>query len=98
MNIKLYVLPSLSFQDWKFPLGALILVAAKSSRLICGNHCDPFSFNTGTLLPTFHLEAADLGAMRQAINDYQAQLNWLRLVYTLPSRFSSWGGNHISEG
>jgi hypothetical protein len=41
------------------------------------------------LLPTFHLETADLEAMRQAISDYEAQLNWLQLMYTLP--FSLFG-------
>jgi hypothetical protein len=41
------------------------------------------------LLPTFRLETTDLEAMRQAINDYEAQVNWLGLVYTLP--FSLFG-------
>lgn len=41
------------------------------------------------LLPTFHLDTTDLEAIRQAFNDYQAQLNWLRLVYTSP--FSLFG-------
>lgn len=41
------------------------------------------------LLPTFHLDSTDLEAMRQAFNDYEAQLNWLSLVYALP--FSLFG-------
>jgi hypothetical protein len=41
------------------------------------------------LLPTLHLDTTDLGAIRQAFNDYQAQLNWLRLTYSLP--FSLFG-------
>ncbi len=36
------------------------------------------------LVPTFHLDTAELEAIRQAVNDYQAQLNWLKLLYTLP--------------
>jgi len=41
------------------------------------------------LLPTLRLESTDLEAMRQAFKDYEAQLNWLSLVYTLP--FSLFG-------
>jgi hypothetical protein len=36
------------------------------------------------LLPTFRLESTDLEAMRQAFNDYEAQVKSLSLVYTLP--------------
>ncbi len=39
------------------------------------------------LLPTFHLDLTDLEALRQAVNDYQAQLDWLRFMYTLPFSF-----------
>jgi hypothetical protein len=41
------------------------------------------------LLPTFHFETADIEAMKQALNDYEAQLSWLRLLYALP--FSLFG-------
>ena len=41
------------------------------------------------LLPTLHLDTTDLEAMRQVFSDYEAQLNWLRLVYALP--FSLFG-------
>lgn len=36
------------------------------------------------LLPTFQFDTTNLEAARLALNDYQAQLNWLRLVYSLP--------------
>ncbi len=36
------------------------------------------------VLPTFHLEITDLETMRQALNDYEARVNWLSLVYALP--------------
>ena len=41
------------------------------------------------LLPTLHFETADIEAMRQTLNDYEAQLSWLRLLYALP--FSLFG-------
>ena len=41
------------------------------------------------LLPTLHFETADLEAMRQTLNDYEAKLSWLRLLYALP--FSLFG-------
>jgi hypothetical protein len=41
------------------------------------------------LLPTLHFETADIEAMRQTLNDYEAQLSWLRLLYSLP--FSLFG-------
>jgi len=41
------------------------------------------------LLPTIHLDTTDIEIMRQAFNDYEAQLNWLNLLYTLP--FSLFG-------
>ncbi len=36
------------------------------------------------LLPTFQLDTGDLEAVRQALSGYQAQLNWLKLIYSLP--------------
>lgn len=37
------------------------------------------------LLPTLHFDTgADWEALRQIVNDYEAQITWLRLLYTLP--------------
>ncbi len=41
------------------------------------------------LLPTLHFETTDLETMRQTLNDYEAQLSWLQLLYALP--FSLFG-------
>lgn len=36
------------------------------------------------LIPTFHIDTANLAAARQSLSEYQAQIAWLELTYTLP--------------
>jgi hypothetical protein len=36
------------------------------------------------LLPTLYLDTPNLEAAKQSLNGYEAQLTWLRLLYTLP--------------
>jgi len=36
------------------------------------------------LLPTLQIDTTNLDAARQSMNDFQAQISWLRLMYTLP--------------
>jgi len=36
------------------------------------------------ILPTFHVDTTDLNAAIQQMNDYRAQINLLKLTYTLP--------------
>lgn len=36
------------------------------------------------LIPTFHIDTANLDAATQYLTDYQAQITWLKLAYTLP--------------
>lgn len=70
-----------SGSGWDFKIAASIAGYAYIADIIFGVLGICISW---LLIPTFHLDTANLTAARQSLNDYQTQLNWLKLVYTLP--------------
>ena len=70
-----------SGSGWDFKTAASITGYAYIADLIMGI---PALCLVWFLVPTFQLDTTELEALRQALTDYQAQLSWLKLLYTLP--------------
>jgi hypothetical protein len=70
-----------SGSSWEFKTAASITSYAYTADIVLGI----FGIIVGWfLLPTFHLDTGNLDVSRQLLNDYQTQIMWLKLTYTLP--------------